>query len=113
VIYGERLEVIMEEESLKRVIIPMIRRTIARIVQVNTQGQQEEWNLQHILDFAHASIVHPDDLSIEELENKSPQQIEELLFEEAEKIYRQKEEDLNGKEQMLEFEKVIILRVVD
>src|SRR5699024_11840060 len=50
VIYGQRQEVIMEEESLKRVIMPMIQRTINRIVQVNTQGQEEEWNLQHILD---------------------------------------------------------------
>src|SRR5699024_10473395 len=44
VIYGQRQEVIMEEESLKRVIMPMIQRTINRIVQVNTQGQEEEWN---------------------------------------------------------------------
>ena len=113
VIYSQRQQVIMEEESLEYVIMPMIKRTIERIVQVNTQGPTEEWNLQTILDFAHAAILHPDDLELTDLENKTTEEIVNVLFDHAKKNYKEKREELNGPEQMLEFEKVILLRVVD
>ncbi|WP_051237908.1 preprotein translocase subunit SecA [Lacticigenium naphthae] len=113
VIYGERQTVIMEEESLKHVSMPMIKRTIERIVQLNTQGEQKQWNLRHIADFAHASICLPEDLKEEELQGKSAKEINELLVSIAEDVYAEKEKQLNGQEQILEFEKVVILRVVD
>lgn len=113
VIYAQRQEVIMEEESLRNVTVPMIRRTIERIVQNNTQGLPEEWELKDIVDFAHASLVHPDTVSEEDLKDKSAEEIEELLIRLAKEVYEEKETHLNGENQMLEFEKVVILRVVD
>jgi len=44
---------------------------------------------------------------------ENPLEIEELLYEKAMEIYKEKQEQLNGDNQMLEFEKVVILRVVD
>lgn len=113
VIYDERLEVIMESDSLKRVILPMIERTINRIVQVNTQGTKENWNLQNIVDFAHSSLVDQDALSLSNLEGKTAEEISAHLVSLAKEVYAEKETELNGKEQILEFEKVVLLRVVD
>ena len=113
IMYNQRLEVIMAQDSLKHVTVPMIQRSIERMVQLHTQGPKEEWNLQNILDFAHSAVVHPDDLTLADLENKTPEEIQTNLLEAAKKIYAEKEQQLNGTEQVLEFEKVVILRVVD
>lgn len=113
IMYKQRFEVIMAEKSLKNVTIPMIKRSIERIVQVNTQGEKTEWNVQNILDFAHASIVHPDKLALADIEGKTAEEIQDLLISEAETIYTEKEKQLNGTEAILEFEKVVVLRVVD
>ncbi|MDN6626123.1 MAG: preprotein translocase subunit SecA [Pisciglobus halotolerans] len=113
VIYKQRLEVIMEKQSLKNVTLPMIRRTINRIVQANTQGLSEEWSLQTIVDFAEATLVSHDQIELQDLQGKSAAEIEEFLMTLAEAVYAEKERQLNGSEQVLEFEKVVVLRVVD
>lgn len=114
VIYSQRQEVIMEDESLSYVSLPMIRRTIKRNVQFNTQQEdRSQWNLDTILEFAHAVLVNPETLTIEDLQGKSAAEIEELLVQFAQENYEEKTTQLNGKEQVLEFEKVVILRVVD
>lgn len=113
IIYSQRLQIINEEQSLEKVTKGMIRRTIHRVVESHTLTDQKEWNLEGIVDFAHNSICAPDELSISDLEGKSAAEIEELLYEKAMEIYKEKQEQLNGDNQMLEFEKVVILRVVD
>ena len=113
IIYSQRLQIINEENSLEKVTKGMIRRTIHRVVESHTLTDQKEWNLEGIVDFAHNSICAPDELSISDLEGKTAAEIEELLNEKAMEIYKEKQEQLNGDNQMLEFEKVVILRVVD
>ena len=113
IIYSQRLQIINEENSLEKVTKGMIRRTIHRVVESHTLTDQKEWNLEGIVDFAHNSICAPDELSISDLEGKTAAEIEEILYEKAMEIYKEKQEQLNGDNQMLEFEKVVILRVVD
>ena len=113
IIYSQRLQIINEENSLEKVTKGMIRRTIHRVVESHTLTDQKDWNLEGIVDFAHNSICAPDELSISDLEGKTAPEIEELLYEKAMEIYKEKQEQLNGDNQMLEFEKVVILRVVD
>ncbi|GAY72671.1 protein export cytoplasm protein SecA ATPase RNA helicase [Lentilactobacillus kosonis] len=113
VIYGERQEVIGEEKSLKWVIMPMIERTINRIVDLHTQGDTEDWDLQTILDFAISAMVNPDQISMDDLRGKSAEEIKSFLMGLANKVYDEKKEALYDESQMLEFEKVVILRVVD
>ena len=113
IIYSQRLQIINEDQSLEKVTKGMIRRTIHRVVESHTLTDQKDWNLEGIVDFAHNSICAPDELSISDLEGKSAAEIEELLYEKAMEIYKEKQEQLNGDNQMLEFEKVVILRVVD
>ena len=113
IIYSQRLQIINEENSLEKVTKGMIRRTIHRVVESHTLTDQKDWNLEGIVDFAHNSICAPDELSISDLEGKSAAEIEGILNEKAMEIYKEKQEQLNGDNQMLEFEKVVILRVVD
>ena len=113
IIYSQRLQIINEEKSLEKVTKGMIRRTIHRVVESHTLTDQKEWNLEGIVDFAHNSICAPDELSISDLEGKTAAEIEGILNEKAMEIYKEKQEQLNGDNQMLEFEKVVILRVVD
>ena len=113
IIYSQRLQIINEEQSLEKVTKGMIRRTIHRVVESHTLTDQKDWNLEGIVDFAHNSICAPDELSISDLEGKTAAEIEDILYEKAMEIYKEKQEQLNGDNQMLEFEKVVILRVVD
>lgn len=114
VIYSQRKQVIMEEESLSYITVPMIRRTIRRYVDINTQAEKEkDWTLDSLLDFAHTVIVKPDELTIDQLKGKSAPELEDLLVQHAKANYEEKKSQINSQEQFLEFEKVVLLRVVD
>ncbi|WP_047998980.1 preprotein translocase subunit SecA [Lactiplantibacillus herbarum] len=113
VIYGERQQVIMEDKTLKPVIMPMIKRTVERTVQLHTQGDTKDWDLKAIMDFAHAAMVKEDSISEADLKGKSTAEIETYLMDQVAAIYDAKAKQLYDAGQMLEFEKVVILRVVD
>ncbi len=113
VIYKQRQQVIMEEKSLKPVIMPMIRRTVEHVVQMHAVGEQNEWDLQGIVDFAVSAMVPEDSISVSDLEGKSVDEMISYLMDRAEANYKTKEKQLYDASQMLEFEKVVILRVVD
>ena len=113
VIYKQRQEVIMEETSLSKPMMNMIKRTISRVVDAHTQLEKDNWNLEGIVDFAGSTLVHEDSISIDDLKGKEPQQIKEYLNELAQEVFNTKANQLTGPEQLLEFEKVVILRVVD
>ncbi|AZP04587.1 preprotein translocase subunit SecA [Jeotgalibaca ciconiae] len=112
IMYGQRLDVIMETESLNNVTTSMIKRTIERLVDNHTKGEKENWDLKAIRDFAANVLVHPDTISVSELESKTAEEIKTDLIDRAKAVYSEKEKQLS-KEQMLEFQKVVILRVVD
>ena len=113
IIYSQRLQIINEENSLEKVTKAMIRRTIHRMVENHTLGEKKTWDLESLVDFAANAICHPEDISLSDLKGKTPSEIEGLLNEKAMEIYKEKQEQLNGDSQILEFEKVVILRVVD
>ena len=113
IIYSQRLQIINEENSLEKITKSMIRRTIHRMVENHTLGEKKTWDLESLVDFAANAICHPEDISLSDLKGKTPSEIEGLLNEKAMEIYKEKQEQLNGDSQMLEFEKVVILRVVD
>ncbi|EGO9370364.1 preprotein translocase subunit SecA [Enterococcus faecalis] len=113
VIYAQRQEVIMEENDLSDVLMGMVKRTIGRVVDSHTQLEKEEWNLDGIVDFAASTLVHEDTIFKKDLENKSAEEIKDYLVARAQEVFEEKSQQLNGQEQLLEFEKVVILRVVD
>ncbi|MFD1900229.1 SEC-C metal-binding domain-containing protein [Enterococcus termitis] len=113
VIYAQRQEVIMEETELTETLLNMVKRTITRVVESHTQLEKENWNLDGIVDFASSTLVHEDSISKTDIEGKSPEEIKAYLVKRAQEVYDTKVEQLNGPEQILEFQKVVILRVVD
>lgn len=113
VVYKQRQQVIMEEKSLKPVIVPMIKRTVEHVVQMHAVGEQKEWDLQGIVDFAVSAMVPEDSISVSDLEGKTVDEMVSYLMDRAEANYKTKEKQLYDASQMLEFEKVVILRVVD
>ncbi|MDO4604181.1 preprotein translocase subunit SecA [Limosilactobacillus ingluviei] len=113
IIYKERQQVITEKQSLKWVLMPMVKRTIQREVDQHTLGNPEDWQLQGILDFATEVLVKPDQISMRDLVGKDADQIVDYLMSLAEGVYKDKQRQLYDAAQMLEFEKVVILRVVD
>lgn len=114
VIYKERMQIINSTEDLmKPVILPMIQRTVHRIVNLYTQGDPKDWNLQAILNFAWSNMVGEDKLQLDNLKGLTADGIYNLLMSFVDENYKQKQRQLADPQQMLEFEKVIILRVVD
>ncbi|WP_302372424.1 preprotein translocase subunit SecA [Enterococcus asini] len=113
VMYGQRQAVIMEENDLSKTMMNMVKRTIDRVVDAHTLLEQSEWKLDGIVDFAGNALVHEDTISIDDLKGEDAQGIKDYLYSRAEEIFQQKSEQLNSPEQLLEFEKVVILRVVD
>ncbi|WEB82012.1 preprotein translocase subunit SecA [Vagococcus lutrae] len=114
VIYGQRYQIISAEEDLTPVLMSMMKRTIHRNVADHTQLEEtKDWNLEGIVDFAHACLLPENALSVEELTGKTREEIESLLMDKTKELYQEKITHLNGPEQLLEFQKVVILRVVD
>ncbi|WP_127848934.1 preprotein translocase subunit SecA [Lacticaseibacillus hulanensis] len=113
VIYKQRQQVINETSDLKAVLFAMIERTVDRIVNMHTQGKESEWNLEAISDYVLANMVGEDKFKAEDLNGKTPEEIKALLMDLVNQNFDSKEKRLNDPQQMLEFEKVVILRVVD
>ena len=113
IIYKERQEIITEDKSLKWVLMPIFKQTIQREVEQHTLGDRKDWDLKGIIDFAEEVIVKPDTITVADLADKSPRQMVDFLMGYAKQIYKDKQKQLYDPAQMLEFEKVVLLRVVD
>lgn len=113
IIYKQRDEV-LESENLREIVERMIMSTIERNVLAHTPASdaEEDWNLQGIVDFVHATLLHEGDVTVDQLKGKDPEEMIELIFAKVKERYDEKEEILTP-EQMREFEKVIVLRSVD
>lgn len=91
----------------------MVKRTITRVVDAHTFGKEAEWNLDAIVDFATSVIVPEGSINLNDLGGKSKEQLIDFLYQKALGIYDEKAKLLYEPAQMLEFERVVILRVVD
>lgn len=113
IIYGERMQVINEEKSLRHILMPMIKRTISHQVDLYTQGEKKDWRNDQLRDFIASSITDEKTAKSIDLGKLTADELKEKLYQLAEDNYKEKEEQLADPAQMLEFEKVVILRVVD
>ena len=114
IIYKERMQVIDEQQSLKSVLMPMIHRTIDHQVDMFTQGDRSTWRLDSLRDFIVSSLASEEYVDSEiDFKTFMPDALKRQLYQLVEDNYQEKEAALADPEQMLEFEKVVILRVVD
>lgn len=113
VIYGQRQQVILEDQSLSKTLMHMVKRTIERTVAGHTQFEENQLNYEGIVDFAGSVLVNEDAITVDDLKGKTAQEVTDYLYQLAQEKFDEKTEQLNSPEQLLEFEKVVILRVVD
>ena len=113
IIYGERMQVISEDKSLKPVLMPMIKRTIDHKIDMYTQGDKKDWRNDQLRDFISSAITDEEPTKKLNMKHLSAEELKKRLYQIAEDNYAEKEKQLADPEQMLEFEKVVILRVVD
>ena len=113
IIYGERMQVISEDKSLKPVLMPMIKRTIDHQIDMYTQGDKKDWRNDQIRDFISSAITDEETTKKLNMKHLSAEELKKRLYQISEDNYAEKEKQLADPEQMLEFEKVVILRVID
>ena len=112
IIYAERYDVITANRDLAPEIKAMIKRTIKRIVEGASHSSKEE-RVEAILNFAKYNLVPEDTISASDIEGKSDKEVIDYLYVRAEEIYASQVAKLRDEESVQEFQKVLILRVVD
>ena len=112
IIYAERHDVITANRDLAPEIHAMMKRTIDRFVDGNSRAPQEE-KLEAIVNFAKYNLVPEDSITTADLQGMSDKEIKADLYERALKVYDSQIAKLRDEEAVQEFQKVLILRVVD
>ena len=112
IIYSQRYDVITADRDLAPEIHAMIKRTINRVVDNHARAKQNE-KLEAILNFARYNLLPEDSISLSDLEGLSDQAIKDELYQRALKVYDSQVAKLRDEEAVREFQKVLILRVVD
>ena len=112
IIYSQRYDVITADRDLAPEIHAMIKRTINRVVDNHARAKQNE-KLEAILNFARYNLLPEDSISLSDLEGLSDQAIKDELYQRALKVYDSQVAKLRDEEAVKEFQKVLILRVVD
>ena len=112
IIYAQRYDVITANRDLAPEIKAMIKRTIKRIVEGASHSSKEE-RVEAILNFAKYNLFPEDTISENDIEGKSDKEVIDYLYARAEEIYASQVAKLRDEESVQEFQKVLILRVVD
>lgn len=112
IIYAQRYDVITADRDLAPEIQSMIKRTIERVVDGHARAKQDE-KLEAILNFAKYNLLPEDSIAMEDLSGLSDKAIKEELFQRALQVYDSQVSKLRDEEAVKEFQKVLILRVVD
>ncbi|EJN94909.1 preprotein translocase subunit SecA [Streptococcus ratti] len=112
IIYAERYDVITAERDLAPEIKAMIKRTIERTVEAHSRLDRKE-SLDAILNFAKTNLLPEDSISLHDIEDLKYDDIKDLLYDAALKNYDHQISKLRDEEAVREFQKVLILMVVD
>ena len=101
IIYGERMQVIEADKSLKNVLIPMIHRTIDHQVAMFTQGERKEWRLDSLRDFISSSLTSDKVTDSIDFKTISVEDLKKKLYDIVEQNFEDKEKALGDPSQML------------
>ncbi|WP_019779886.1 SEC-C metal-binding domain-containing protein, partial [Streptococcus sobrinus] len=113
IIYAERYDVITAERDLGPEIKAMIDRTIDRTIDGHSRNSDVDEALEAILNFAHNNLLPEDSISIDDLDEWTYEEMKDKLYERAMEVYDSQIAKLPDQESVIEFQKVLILRVVD
>ena len=115
IIYGQRDQV-LNGEDLHDTVIKMISDTVeTSIKHYLPEGPKENWNFQSLKDYYKDWIIRDEskyDFEIEDLEGMEPEEIGQMIVDDALEIYKENEKLLPA-ETMREMERVYLLKSVD
>lgn len=112
IIYANRREVITAERDLGPELKGMIKRTIKRAVDAHSRSDKNT-AAEAIVNFARSALLDEEAITVSELHGLKEAEIKELLYERALAVYEQQIAKLKDPEAIIEFQKVLILMVVD
>lgn len=112
IIYANRRDVITANRNLGPEIKGMMKRTIDRAVDAHSRSNRKD-AVDAIVTFARTSLVPEESISAKELRGLKEDQIKENLYQRALAIYDQQLSKLRDQEAIIEFQKVLILMIVD
>lgn len=112
IIYKQRQDVITADRDLAPEIKAMMKRTIERQVEGHFLGSKDE-AIDGIIKFAHSTLVEDGTLHAESFKSMNKKEISDKLYELALKVYDSQVKKLRDEDRIREFQKVLILRVVD
>ena len=113
IIYGQRREV-LDGANVKDKIVSMIDEVIeSKVYEFVNPENPAEWNFDALRAYFLGTLTHNDDFrySEKQLDEVSPDDIEQLLLDRAEKLYAEKEAMFG--DDMREIERVVLLQNVD
>ncbi len=112
VIYSQRSEV-LTSENLREPVLAMIYSFVERLVNYYLPEEiiPEEWNLDELLETAEQTFLKPGTFTKRDIWGKEPEEVLALFNKVVVSQYDEREAELG--EQMREFEKVVVLKVVD
>ncbi|WP_439425899.1 preprotein translocase subunit SecA [Oenococcus alcoholitolerans] len=113
IIYDERTQIMKSTASLKGIFLPMVYRTIDRVVDVHTAGPEKDWDLLAIIDFVNNAIDNSGQVTMPDINGKSQEEIKDFLYKLADQEFFAKQDALENTDQLVDFEKTIILRAID
>lgn len=115
IIYGQRDQV-LNGEDLHDTVIKMISDTVeTSIKHYLPEGPKENWNFRSLKDYYKDWIIRDEskyDFEIEDLEGMEPEEIGQMIVDDALEIYKENEKLLPA-ETMREMERVYLLKSVD
>lgn len=113
VLYEQRRR-ILEGEDMKEQIIRMVDELINHAM--NTYADEklypEEWDLAGLIKYCEKYFLVPGEITVEQIEDMSREEIQKLLVKTAHDTYESREKSI-GSELMRELEKAVMLKVVD
>ncbi|HFI0917541.1 TPA: preprotein translocase subunit SecA [Streptococcus suis] len=112
IIYKQRQDVITADRDLAPEIKAMMKRTIERQVEGHFLGSKDE-AIDGIIKFAHTTLVEDGTLHAESFKPMNKKEIIDELYELALRVYDSQVKKLRDENRIREFQKVLILRVVD
>ncbi|HGD1401409.1 TPA: preprotein translocase subunit SecA [Streptococcus agalactiae] len=112
IIYANRREVITAERDLGPELKGMIKRTIKRAVDAHSRSDKNT-AAEAIVNFARSALLDEEAITVSELRGLKEAEIKELLYERSLAVYEQQIAKLKDPEAIIEFQKVLILMVVD
>ena len=113
VVYDQRRK-ILEGEDMKDQILSMVDNIIEKGMETYADPKlyPEEWDFAGLLKYAEKYFLAPGDLKLEEIEDRSREEVEDKLKTMAHETYNAREESI-GSPMMRELEKAVMLKVVD